>query len=509
MTTFSGLDPSERQKVKSLFRRKVAHPVILRDRRQIRAASGYLSAVFGLGEETPNALPVSTLEWSSTTLSFGSKQLALIDVEQANAVSFLLAKSFLHERPIFPYIEFMVRASEFFYSTDQKGLALLVAKKANDRLRRYARSQKHFPRFPRPIAPNEEAFNALTSGMVLSFVTGHEIGHLALNKPGPLNEIAAWVTATYEDNESEANRHSPGQSIRFLKPECVQKFNADGVFSGDIIQGIKFRDRWDYLKQLQQGEAFSDVLGLVAMTHAASEARVEPDVAALVVVEMLEFTEMLMALKRLLPRLPVRGSSANVSYEPTSLGFRRFMFVEAVQAMKERTLPLPDIVLSYWSGLSESALSNLKRANQSGELYSVSNRSVHIARGALLVSSLGHMPEAPSEETIHETFGPMAGNGFFLASCQKIPERWFRINLHDDWTPRPEDEAVPVGYASAICDVANIVKKKSHSDAADEIVGRQGDLDRPAMLDLIRHPREQVFRRRVNGRWPNTVMRHF
>jgi len=507
MSTYSGLNLSERHTVKSLFRRKVAEPVSLGDRNQVRSTVSYLREVFYLRQQDANVLPVSTLEWSSTSLSFGSKKLALVDVEQANAVSFLLAKSFLYERPIFAYNEFMIRASEFFYSTGQLGASLLIAKKANDKLREYTRSHNFFPHITRPIAPNNAAFEALSSGMVLAFVTGHEVGHLTSNDSETLEEISEWVKSTYERNETEPGKYNEAQHVRFLKPESVQKFDADGNFAGDIILGIKFRDRWDYLKSLQIGEAFSDVLGLVALTKVAIDSNIEADTAASTVLELLEFTEMLMSLKRLLPRLPIRGVATNVPYESTSLGFRRFMFVEVIEAMRKRLLPVPEIISAYWNTMSEVGLKDLSEKNQSGELYSVSNRTVHIARGALLVSSFGHMPEAPTEELIIEQYGPLAGNGFFLASCQKIPEIWFRINCHSDWTPKPENETVPVGYASAICDLANIVKKGTKTEAAEAVVKRQSSLDHSAILELIRHPRKQVFQRRLIGRWPNSVMR--
>lgn len=507
MSTYSGLSLSERLTIKSLFRRKVARPVVLDDRKQVRSTVSYLREAFHLRQQDVRVLPVSTLEWSSTCWSVGSKKLALVDVEQANAVSFLLAKSVLYERPIFAYTEFMTRASEFFYSTGHLGTSLLIAKKANDRLRDYTRSHKYFPSITRPIASSNAAFEAITSGMVLAFVTGHEIGHLTSSDSGALKEIFEWIESTYENNETEPGRFNGAQHLRFHKPETVQKFDADGSFCGDIALSIKFRGRRDRLKSLQKGEAFSDVLGLVALTKVAIDSNVGADTAAFIVIEMLEFTEMLMALKRLLPRLPIRGVRSNVPYESTSLGFRRFMFVEAIEAMRKRMLPVPEVIANYWGSISEANLNNLIEKNRSGELYSVSNRPVHIARGALLVSSLGHMPEAPTEELIMEKYGPMAGNGFFLASCLKIPERWFRINHHNDWTPKPESETVPVGYASAICDLANIVKKKSYAEAAEAVVRRQSGLDHSVMLELIRHPGAQVLRRRLIGRWPNSVMR--
>ncbi|MEP3232263.1 MAG: hypothetical protein ABJO30_05500 [Hyphomicrobiales bacterium] len=508
MSTFSGLNPSERATVKSLFPRKVAQPVVLHDRTQVRSTTAFLREKFELQDQDIRVLPVSTLEWSSTSFSLATKKLALVDVEQANAVSFLLSKSLLFERPIFAYLEFMIRAAESCYNSGYPGLSLLVAKKANDRLRRYSRSNKSFPEIARPMAPSNAAFEALTSGLVLAFVTGHEIGHLTTNDRGALKDIFEWISFKYKSNETEPSNFSEGQHFNFLKPECIQKFDKEGAFCGDIILGTKFAARWHHLRSLQKGEAFSDVLGLVALSKVALDKNLEPDIAAATVLELLEFTEMLMSLRRLLPRLPVRGVRTNVTFEPTSLGFRRLMFFETLNAMRKRMLPISEEVCAYWDMLPEVSFQKLLVQKSSGELYSVSNRTVHIARGALLVSSLKHMPEAPSEASIKEKFGPLAGNGFFLASCLKIPERWFRIHQHNNWVPKPEDETVPVGYASAIFDLANIVKKKSNTDAAEAVVRRQCGLDHSLMLKLIRHPRTQVFQRRVIGQWPNSVMRH-
>ncbi|WP_170359697.1 hypothetical protein [Ruegeria arenilitoris] len=507
MTTRSNLTLDEWQLVKTLFRRTVSKPVTLEERRIIRSCTAKFRERFKSRAEKIQVLPTCTLEWSSTSFSIGRKRLALVDVEQAKAISFLLAKSMMYERPVFSYVEFMVRAAEAFYSAGQHGVALRVAKKANSTLRSYARCHGALPFFPRPFSPDKTTLNAITSNLVLAFVTGHEIGHIMQGSGDDQSEIEAWVKSVYDRHETEKSHHFDAQMNRFLKPECVQKFDINALPCGDIVQSIKFAKRWDHLKALQLSEAHSDVFGLLALTDVASKVNTPPDIAASALVGLLEFSEMLMAFRRLLPRLPKKGQRTNVAFEPTNLGFRRFMLVQAIEAVRNREIPVPKEVTDFWNRLPEERFNLLSNVNNSGQLFSVSNRSIHLARAALIVSSTGSLPEAPQESEILERFGPLAGDGFFLASCLKFPERWVKIEQHHDWGPNENDECVPMGYGSAIHDISKLVRKTNASLSAENIIRRTSNLSQEKMIQLIRHPRTQVFNRRIIGTWPHKVMK--
>jgi hypothetical protein len=506
MSTYSGLTVADRRKLKSLYRRKTAGRVRLRDRVSIRRTIDFLTSEYKFDREDQSLVPVSTLEWSSTSFAFGEKRIVLLDVEQANAVSLLLAKNLLLERPIFPYVEFMIRASEAFHSSGQAGTALLVAKKANDRLRSYARAHGQLPYIPRPMAAKQSLFDGILADLVLPFVVGHELGHLTAGRSEHQSKEIDWVNAKYDEHRLEPGRFNEVKHERFLKPECVQKFDQQGKFQGDILLGTKFAKRFDHIRRLQLGEVHSDFWGLLALTNNAAAAQVEPELAATMVIGILEYSEMLMGLKRLMPRLPKRGSATNVTFEHSALGLRRFMLIEAIDAIRSNKLAVPDPVRAYWQSLSDQSMQRFQQSSASGELLSVSNRSTHIARGALLVSCLGQLPEAPTEEMIMNKWGPMAGNGFFLASCLKIPEHWFRIDQHHKWEPNERDETVPIGFGSAICDIANIVKKNATTQSAETYLSNKGLLEDKVMLDLIRHPRVQVFQRRLIGKWPHKIM---
>jgi len=430
-----------------------------------------------------------------------------VDVEQANAISFLLAKSLMLERPIFCYIEFMVRAAEAFYSAGDPGRALLVAKQADKALRSYAHAHGHFPNFPRPFAGEDAVFSAITSNLVLSFVTGHEIGHLIDYTFGSQAELSLWVSENYKNNEMEPGRHFGGQTYRFLKPECIQKFDEKALPCGDIVQTIKFAKRWPYLKELQAGEARSDLFGLISFTEAAARSGVSAEIAATVLLQLLEFSEMLMAFRRLLPRLPQMGQRTSVAYEATNLGFRRFMTIQSIDAIRKNELPVSGAVRDYWQRLSNAKMDLFSSVNSTGELSSVSNRSVHLARAALTLNGLGYLPEAPTEAQIFERYGPLAGDGFFLASCLKIPENWMRISRHGNWRPNENDENVPIGYGSAIYDISKLVKRPNRSQSANSVFCRQNDLTEQTMVAVLRHPRTQAFARKIIGRWPHSVMK--
>ena len=507
MTTRSGFTKSEWMNLKLLFNRKVAFNVSAKERATVRdsvlAVKNHANGI----DRNIKVIPVSTMEWASTTYSKGGKKVALVDVEQANAISFLLAKSQLLERPIFSYVEFMIRGAETLYSSGNEGASLLVAKRANTALRKYAILHGDLPFIHRPMYADMKTMNALISGVTLTFVTAHEVGHLLRREAGNKTKIEEWIIEEYRKNEFEEGKFIKARHERFLKPETIQKFDDKGKFCGDISLAAKLMEGFDVQKSLLIGEAHSDVFGLIAATDIAIKSNISQSRLLSILLDILEHSEMLMSFKRLIPRLPVKGSRSNVAFEATSLGFRKFMFIKSIEAMRGESLPVSKKVSDYWRGLEMLEFEELKSLNDSGKFLGVSNRSVHIARAALLTVSSGNMPKAPTEEEVIERYGVMSGAQFFLMSCLHIPESWIKIEKTFSWVPDENSDPVPMGYGAAIYDIAKIIRKPNLVQSAKKLIDRTDDLSDQLMLGIIRHPRSQVSSRKLIPKWPHDIMR--
>jgi hypothetical protein len=485
--TYSGLSRAEWQTLKLHFSRERAFSVSLRDRNVFRSA---LDAVrLGVGEDFHklHAIPVSTIDWSSSCYNIGGERIAFVDVEQANAINFLAARQLLNERPLFVYTEFMVRAAEALYNLGDLASALRVSSVCDDRLRDYARGAGSYPLINRPGVLFPALEKLVASNIALAFVTGHEVGHLIRSKPGaPLT----WVKETYHKHETEPARHSKeGNFVRFLKPECVQKFDEDGRHVGDAVLGLKLLNRLDLQRDHFISEAHSDFFGILAATSSASVAEVKPNDLFVFMFLLLECSEMLMSLKRLLPRIPRKGAASAIAFEHTSLGFRRFMLISAIRDIRNGTLSVPQEIRRYWKRFHRNTMVDLIHRRNDGSFESVSNRVNHLARASTLFALNGHLPDAPTEKEIVERYGPFAGTGYYLYSPLKISPAWLCIDLHNFWIPSEVDETLPIGYCAALADITSILYKQegaaAHSASRDEALAR------------IRHPRVQTFQRRV------------
>lgn len=488
---YSGLSRKDWTKLKLHFRRKTAFPLTHRDRSVFRRALDTSRLWAADNHNALRALPVSTTSWSSSSFVIEGNKLALVDIEQANAIDLIIAKTFFNEHPIFTYIEFMVRAAETCLSLADYQSALRISSICNERLHQYAKDRQTFPYIERPASMHDHIGEIVDSGITLAFVTGHEVGHLV---PIDSGSVYPWVKDLYNKKENEPGRFDQRMNfVRFLKPECVQKFDSSGNHIGDVIQGIKMAKRFNLQKSHYIQEAHSDCFGLVAATQAAARTNVPAEQLLLFFFLILEVSEMLMSLKRILPRIPVFGEPSVVSYEPSSLGFRRFSLITAIRDIRSGKLAAPPGCRDYWKKLPRKNLSILIKSRDKGHFESASNRVTHVARAALCFGLSGHLPEAPSEKDILKQWGPLSGNVFFLYSYCKIPKSWLVMEILNFWQPNDRDEVLPIGFGSALRDVSAILHKRSDNPLSLTDCRAQSQLD--DMLRRIRHPRTQVFRR--------------
>jgi len=389
----------------------------------------------------------------------------------------------------------MIRAAESKLNSGDHVTAKKIADICNKKLKEYTDQNKSTPLIIRPASPHSHLKNLIAHNISLAFVTGHELGHVLQDEDTP---VMQWAKKLYQENETEASKHGLGPKvIRFLKAECIQKFDAEGRPNGDALLQIKFAKEFDRQKLHFIQEIHADSIGLISATNAAIESGVPPYELFMFLFLGLEASEMLMSLKRTLTRLPTRGAPASVAHEHSSLGFRRFSLISAIHGLRTGRLAAPKEIRTYWKTMSRETIASLLASRNLGYAESVSNRVIHISRAALVYALTGSLPDAPSESQIRKLWGPMAGDGFFLNSFTKIPRAWMEIDLHHSWEPNNQDEVLAVGFASALKDIASVVfnsDEKERDSKISKIATAQAE---HTLLSYVRHPRVQVFNRRL------------
>lgn len=495
-STFSGLDRKNWKRLKLHFRRTSSLRITSDDRRTFRNALESARKVCDSERSEINALPVSTTEWSSSVFKINDEKIALVDVEQANAINFLVSRSFFLERPIFTYIEFMVRASEACATSGDIATAETLSDIANAKLRDYANFNGTSPNIERPGFLHPHLLELIRKNISLAFVTGHEIGHLCQDKDTPTKK---WAEELYKKHELEPGKNdNSAKFIRFLKPECVQKFDTKGNYQGDALLQIKFRNKFGIKKRSLINESNADTVGLISATVEALNTQIPPEDLFYFLFVGLEASEMLMTLKRLMPRLPVCGTASSVLHEHTSLGFRRFSLISAIRDIRFGKLPVEKEVREYWKKLPQKKLSALMKMRNQSHVESGSNRSIHISRAALTYAYSGSIPDAPSEQQILKQWGPLAGSGFFLGSFTKIPKSWMEIDLHHLWMPNKKDEVLAVGFATAMKDIAEVFFRRPLETTTKKHLENMDPDKKHIKLNILRHPRTQIFHRRLS-----------
>jgi hypothetical protein len=166
------------QILKSRLGRRAAFTATSKDRAAIREAVDTARRGYSAAVQSGDVLPISTMQWSSVVMGHRGSHVAFIDIEQANAVAFLFCRMAWLEHPIFSFVEFMIRAAETFYDDGDVALAASIGERASDRLWEYCRHHDAGADVPRPMAIDDLLPAILDARLILSFITGHEIGHL-------------------------------------------------------------------------------------------------------------------------------------------------------------------------------------------------------------------------------------------------------------------------------------------------------------------------------------------
>ncbi|CDX14103.1 hypothetical protein MPLDJ20_100051 [Mesorhizobium plurifarium] len=448
-------------------------------------------------------VPISTMQWSSVVMGYGDSHVAFIDIEQANALELLLLRGFWGERPIISHVEYLIRAAEAFYDDGDLVLAAAVTERANARLAAYSADQGAGTFIPRPKYYDEQLVAILQAQLLLSFIAGHEVAHILQQAEDASSlTLFAWIGNRYQELRFDRSRDGPPRE-RFLLPETLQKFDDFGQPNGVATLGTKMGLRMHAMIERLTGELQADGFGLLAASHAAIETHISADTVFRVLFMALEYTEMLMMLRRLLPRLPRGMKRAAIAHEGPFLFARHMMLVRLVRGVREGEVSVPKSIRAFWRSLDPAVLRNYEILGSEGKLEQYSLRSAVAARGGIevgLAGSLGkHVPAAERVEKL----GPLVAGGLIVAEAHRgFGEAYFRAEEHFDWGgAEGEPDPVLLGFAHALQDMAELAatetRPKHHFTRASVL--RNGSDS--AFVEFLRSTRSQVFRMAINPDW--------
>lgn len=438
------------------------------------------------------------MQWSSVVMGYGGSHVAFIDIEQVNAVAFLFCRMAWVERPIFSFIEFMIRAAETFYDDGDVALAASIGERASDRLWEYCRHHDAGDGVPRPMAIDDLLPAILDARLIPSFIAGHEIGHLMhlRGDPGP-RALFDWI---YERYHAINSTQGAIPFERFLEPEVTQKFTVDGVPNGFSILTTKFARQMLHMRQQQIQEAQADALGVVVTTEAAIKAGIPVEVLFGFFPKILEYSDLLMMLRRTVARLPRGEKAGSVASERSSLFARLCLYVELVRGLRAGEVDAPPEVMHFWSELPEESVATMLAAAEDGRLEALAMRSAIFCRGGVEVGLYGRLADPLPEE--YRDLGPFAGNLSMAHAHRQIPEWFFRIEDSFDWEASEHGpDAVAYGFAAAIREVTEL----SASETRPLMEIRRRDIVRDgrddAFIELLRGSRRQTVARHLDTWW--------
>ncbi|MER9298642.1 hypothetical protein NKI38_19420 [Mesorhizobium sp. M0621] len=292
------------QIIKQRLGRTPAGRVTASHRAALHRLRGFLANHYSWTLDHFALVPISTMQWSSVVMSYEGAHVAFIDIEQANALELLLLRGFWGERPIISHVEFLVRAAEALYDDGDLALAAAMTERANARLAAYSADQGAGSVVPRPKYFDEQLVAILEAQLLLSFIAGHEVAHILQQaEQAPSFEMFAWIANRYQELRFDNSSDGPKRE-RFLLPETLQKFDDNGRPNGVATLGSKMGRRMHAMIARLTGEIQADGLGLLAASDAAIEANISADTLFRILFMALEYTEMLMMLRRLLPSAP-------------------------------------------------------------------------------------------------------------------------------------------------------------------------------------------------------------
>ncbi|MER8833176.1 hypothetical protein [Mesorhizobium sp. M0909] len=378
-----------------------------------------------------------------------------------------------------------------------------MTERANARLAAYSADQGAGNVVPRPKYFDEQLVAILEAQLLLSFIAGHEVAHILQQvEDAPSFEMFAWIANRYQELRFDNSGDGPKRE-RFLLPETLQKFDDNGRPNGVATLGSKMGRRMHAMISRLISEIQADGLGLLAASDAAIEANIPADTLFRILFMALEYTEMLMMLRRLLPRLPRGMKRAAIAYEGTNLFARQLMLVRLVRGIRDGETLVPKPIRAFWKSFDPAVLKHYETLGREGRLEQYGLRSAVAARGGIEVGLFGALGQhVPAAERIKK-LGPLLAGGLIVAEAHRgFDEAYYRADEHFAWGGA-EAEADPVlmGFAHALQDMAELVATETRPKHYFSRASVLRDGSDAAFVEFLRSTRSQVFRTEINPNW--------
>ncbi|RVD53574.1 MAG: hypothetical protein EOS30_12145 [Mesorhizobium sp.] len=446
-------------------------------------------------------VPISTMQWSSVVMSHEGADVAFVDIEQANALELLLLRGFWGERPIISHVEFLIRAAEALYDDGDLALAAAMTERANARLHAYSVDQGAGTVVPRPKYLDPQLVKILEAQLLLNFIAGHEVAHILQQVEDASSfELFGWIASRYQELRFDKTGDGPARE-RFLLPETVQKFDANGRPNGVATLGIKMAQRMHVMTARLIGEIQADGLGLLVASNAAIGANISADTLFRILLMALEYTEMLMMLRRLLPRLPRGMKRAAIAHEGTNLFARQMMLGRLVRGICDGEPLAPEPIRAFWKSFDLAVLEDFEINGREGQLEQYGLRSAVVARGGIEVGLFGTLGQhVPAAEHVKK-LGPLAGGLIVAEAHRGFGEAYYRADEHFGWDAEAKADPVLMGFAHALLDMAELAATETRPKYHFRRASVLRDGSDAAFVEFLRSTRSQVVRMEINPNW--------
>jgi hypothetical protein len=461
------LGPEIRDKVRQRLRRKPAFTVTSWDRSVVRNVHRVLSEAYPGILNNLRILPISSLEWTSEFRTIDGIPLIVFDVEQANALGFLCALELQREKPIFHYIEHVIRAAEMMLSLGDERGALLCAQRNYSRLVEYAhRLRTHARIKKRPIyPPGLEESKLVIRHVVPYFVLAHEAGHSILKsdmKPEGLHDdITAiwWSSIDYDETLGV-------WSYWFIQPEIVYALDEDGKPSTSGTRGMNLELKNMEAKLIE--ESFADFFALICVSEMAAMHGLPHSMLWHSLVIIFEGMERQLLLRRIVNRVPREVRRAAIVFEGSRLQSRIFILCRMIDRIASGGMRVPGVVYEYWHDAPSELLAFFSSSDEVKQLARWLQRSNVTARGAFILGTGATLPRPEEVKDFIRDSEPLAEplSGYIsvMSAPALVPRHFYELEQNDDWTPdKPEGgNSGLIGFTCAARDVTECLFRSKY-----------------------------------------------
>lgn len=478
------------------------------DRAALRRVRAFLSKHFPGANKHMEFVPISTMQWSSVVITHRGERVGFIDIEQANALELLMIRDIWAERPIIAEVDFLIRAAEALFDDGDIPLAASMTERANQRLREYCAHEGSGSVIARPKYYDKRPLNIVRSRVMLAFIAGHECGHLVqLSGTTEAFPFMEWVAEQFEElrkapfSESINSDEVLPQRERFIFPEIVQKFNDEGIPNGFASFGTKMAATFRASADRVRSEVQADAVGVLAATDAAINGAVEPDVLFSILFKAFEYSELLLMLRRLIPRLPRGGGQAAIAHEGTNHCARLVHYLRLIHAIRDGEIAVPETIADYWKSLPDDHLVTFDELEKEGKIEQIGERGSVVARGGIEVGLYGKLADFVPGEERRAQLGLMAGALIMGEAHRSGKTEYYLAEAQYDWSPEKEYEPLLSGFGCAFRDIAELSasEKRARSTFSRAEILRDGNVS--AFIEFLRSGRSQIVRTKLDAGW--------